>query len=222
MKRILKRFIQVVIQVILFAILLFASSGQIAWHWAWIYICTYILIIIINAFVLPADLIEERGKSKKNVKKWDKIIMTLNIFPALGIMLVAGLDYRFIWSPALSDWIHVSALILMILGHAFFSWSMVSNHFFSTAVRLQFDRSHRVATSGPYKYVRHPGYAGFIVLNLVTPLILGSLWALIPAAILTILFLIRTVLEDRTLRNELDGYKEYAQKVPYRLIPGIW
>ena len=126
MKRILKRFIQVVVQVILFAILLFASSGQIAWHWAWIYICTYILIIIINAFVLPADLIEERGKSKKNVKKWDKIIMPLNIFPALGIMLVAGLDYRFIWSPALSDWIHVSALILMILGHAFFSWSMVS------------------------------------------------------------------------------------------------
>ncbi|MBE3086692.1 MAG: isoprenylcysteine carboxylmethyltransferase family protein, partial [Bacteroidetes bacterium] len=84
------------------------------------------------------------------------------------------------------------------------------------------DRSHQVATSGPYKYVRHPGYVGFIVLNLATPLILGSIWALIPAAILSILFIIRTSLEDRTLRNELEGYKEYAQKVQYRLIPGIW
>ena len=221
-KKVLKRFMQVVLQVVLFAILLFVSSGQIAWLWAWIYLCTYVLIIIINAFILPADLIEERGKSKENVKKWDKVIMTLNIFPALGILVVAGLDYRFSWSPAISDWINVSALILMLLGHAFFSWSMISNHFFSTAVRLQFDRSHQVATSGPYKYVRHPGYVGFIILNLATPLILGSLWALIPGAIITILFIIRTALEDSTLRNELEGYKEYAQKVPYRLIPGVW
>ena len=222
MKKVLKRFVQVILQVVLFAILLFVSSGQIAWLWAWIYLCTYVLIIIINAFILPADLIEERGKTKENVKKWDKVIMTLNIFPALGILVVAGLDYRFSWSPVISDWINVSALILMLLGHALFSWSMISNHFFSTAVRLQFDRSHQVATSGPYKYVRHPGYVGFIILNLATPLILGSLWALIPGAILTVLFLIRTVLEDKTLRNELEGYKEYAQKVPYRLIPEIW
>jgi protein-S-isoprenylcysteine O-methyltransferase Ste14 len=222
MKKVLKRFMQVVLQVVLFAILLFVSSGQIAWIWAWIYLCTYVLIIIINAFILPADLIEERGKSKENVKKWDKIIMILNIFPALGILVVAGLDYRFSWSPAISDWINASALIIMLLGHAFFSWSMISNHFFSTAVRIQVDRSHQVATSGPYKYVRHPGYVGFIILNLATPLILGSLWALIPGAILTILFLIRTALEDKTLRNELEGYNEYAQKVPYRLIPGIW
>jgi protein-S-isoprenylcysteine O-methyltransferase Ste14 len=222
MKKVLKRFIQVVLQVVLFAVLLFVSSGQIAWLWAWIYLCTYVLIIIINAFILPPDLIEERGKSKENVKKWDKIIMTLNIFPALGILVVAGLDYRFSWSSDIADWIHVSALILMILGQAFFSWSMISNHFFSTAVRLQFDRSHQVATTGPYKYVRHPGYAGFIILNLATPIILGSLWALIPGALLTILFLIRTYLEDKTLRNELEGYKEYAQKVPYHLIPGIW
>jgi hypothetical protein len=109
MKKILKRFIQVVLQVVLFAILLFISSGQIAWLWAWIYLCIYVLIIIINAFILPAELIEERGKSKENVKKWDKIIMTLNIFPALGILVVAGLDYRFSWSPAISDWINISA-----------------------------------------------------------------------------------------------------------------
>jgi protein-S-isoprenylcysteine O-methyltransferase Ste14 len=222
MKKILKRFMQVVLQVVLFAVFLFVSSGQIAWLWAWIYLISYVLIIIINTFILPSDLIEERGKSKENVKKWDKVIMILNIFPALGILVVAGLDYRFSWSTAISEWLNISALIVMILGHAFFSWSMMSNHFFSTAVRLQFDRSHQVATSGPYKYIRHPGYVGFIILNLATPFILGSLWALIPAAILTILFLIRTHLEDKTLRNELEGYKEYALKVRYRLIPGIW
>ncbi|MCJ7448781.1 MAG: isoprenylcysteine carboxylmethyltransferase family protein [Bacteroidales bacterium] len=221
MKKVLKRFIQVVLQVALFAVLIFVSAGQIVWYWAWIYLCTYVLIIIINAFILPADLIEERGKTKENVKKWDRVIMTLNIFPALGMLVVAGLDYRLSWSPAIANWIHVSALILMILGHAFFSWSMISNRFFSTAVRLQYDRSHQVATSGPYKYVRHPGYVGFIVINLATPLILGSLWALIPGAIITILFIIRTALEDSTLRNELEGYKEYAQKVPYLLIPGV-
>jgi protein-S-isoprenylcysteine O-methyltransferase Ste14 len=221
-KKIFKRFLQVVLQVVLFAILLFVSSGQIEWIWAWIYLCIYVLVIIINAFILPADLIEERGKSKENVKKWDKIIMTLNIFPALGILVVAGLDYRLNWSSSIADWIHVSALFLMILGQAFFSWSMISNHFFSTAVRLQFDRSHQVATRGPYKYVRHPGYVGFIILNLATPLVLGSLWALIPATILTMLFIIRTALEDRTLINELDGYIEYSQKVRYRLIPLIW
>lgn len=126
MKKVIKRFIQVLLQVVLFAILIFVSSGQLVWHWAWIY------------------------------------------------------------------------------------------------VRLQYDRSHQVATSGPYKYVRHPGYIGFIVFNLATPLMLGSLWALIPGVIMTILFIIRTALEDSTLRNELEGYKEYALKVSYRLIPGVW
>jgi protein-S-isoprenylcysteine O-methyltransferase Ste14 len=221
-KNLLKRFIQVIMQIVLFAVLLFVSAGRLVWYWAWIYLGTYIVIITINAFILPNDLIEERGKSKENVKKWDRVIMTLNIFPALGLLVVAGLDYRFGWAPKLNSWIQVVALVLMILGNAFFTWAMLSNHFFSTAVRIQFDRSHQVATGGPYNYMRHPGYVGFIVINLATPLILGSLWALIPGAIMAVLFIIRTALEDSTLQKELEGYKEYAQKVKYRLIPGIW
>jgi protein-S-isoprenylcysteine O-methyltransferase Ste14 len=221
-KNLLKRFIQVIMQIVLFAVLLFVSAGRLVWYWAWIYLGTYIVIITINAFILPNDLIEERGKSKENVKKWDRVIMTLNIFPALGLLVVAGLDCRFGWAPKLNSWIQVVALMLMILGNAFFTWAMLSNHFFSTAVRIQFDRSHQVATGGPYNYMRHPGYVGFIVINLATPLILGSLWALIPGAIMAVLFIIRTALEDSTLQKELEGYKEYAQKVKYRLIPGIW
>ena len=221
-KNLLKRLIQVIMQIVLFAVLLFVSAGRLVWYWAWIYLGTYIVIITINAFILPKDLIEERGKSKENVKKWDRVIMTLNIFPALGLLVVAGLNCRFGWSPKMDSWIQAVALVLMILGSVFFTWAMLSNHFFSTVVRIQFDRSHQVATGGPYNYIRHPGYVGFIVINLATPLILGSLWALIPGAIMAVLFIIRTALEDSTLQKELEGYKEYAQKVKYRLIPGIW
>jgi protein-S-isoprenylcysteine O-methyltransferase Ste14 len=221
-ENIIKRILQLGFQMVLSAVLLFVSAGRITWHWAWIYLGAYIAIIIANAFVLPADLIEERGKSKENVKKWDRVIMTLNILPALGLLIVAGLDFRFGWSPKPADWIQGGSLLLMILGNALFTWAMVSNHFFSTAVRLQFDRNHQVASGGPYNYVRHPGYTGFIIINLATPLILGSLWALIPGGMVALLFIIRTALEDNTLQKELDGYREYAQKVRYRLIPGIW
>ena len=219
---VVKRLVQVLFQMVLFAVLLFVSAGQIKWTWAWIYLGTFVLIVTVNAFILPYDLIVERGKSKENVKKWDRVIMTLNIIPALGLLIVAGLDYRFSWSPMLPGWLPVVSLLIMIFANGLFTWAMISNHFFSTAVRIQFDRTHRVATSGPYKYIRHPGYVGFIVINLATPLVLGSLWALIPGIIMAILFIIRTALEDSTLREELEGYCEYAQKVRYRLIPGIW
>jgi protein-S-isoprenylcysteine O-methyltransferase Ste14 len=217
-----KRFLQVAFQIVLFAVLLFVSAGRLAWVWAWIYLGMYVLVVAVNAFVLPPDLIEERGRSKENVKPWDRLIMTLNILPALSLLIVAGLDFRLGWSFPFSAWIRVAAVAIMILGNALFTWAMISNHYFSTAVRLQLDRNHQVATGGPYRYVRHPGYVGFIVLNLATPLILGSLWALIPAAVMMVLFIVRTALEDATLRKELDGYKEYAQKVRYRLVPGIW
>jgi len=219
---IVKRLLQVLFQIVLFAVLLFVSAGRLTWTWAWIYLGTFILNVTVNAFVLPKDLIEERGKTKENVKKWDRVIMTLNIIPALGLLVVAGLDYRFGWSPMLVEWIPVVSLVVMILGNAFFTWAMISNHYFSTAVRIQIDRSHQVATGGPYNYIRHPGYVGFIIINLATPLVLGSLWALIPGAIMAVLFIIRTALEDSTLQKELEGYKEYAEKVKYRLIPGIW
>jgi protein-S-isoprenylcysteine O-methyltransferase Ste14 len=99
---------------------------------------------------------------------------------------------------------------------------MVSNKFFSTSVRIQMERDHTVASGGPYRYVRHPGYVGYIVSGFAAPLALGSLWALIPAAITLCLLVVRTALEDRTLQDELDGYREYAARVRYRLLPGVW
>ena len=99
---------------------------------------------------------------------------------------------------------------------------MISNAYFTTTVRIQDERGHQVVSSGPYRFVRHPGYSGWGLGYLVTPPLLGSLWGLIAAGSICIAFVIRTAMEDRTLQEELPGYQEYAQRVRFRLIPGIW
>ena len=221
-KNIRKRMLQVFALLIFTSAILFLSADNFKWLWGWVYIIIYLCYILINASILPEELIAERGKSKDNVKNWDKILNRINIIPGLGLIVVSGLDQRFKWTSDLSIYFHVLGLVLYFAGSILFSWSMISNHFFSTLVRIQIDRDHKVATTGPYKLVRHPGYSGFILSSFGIPLILGSLWALIPAIVTGILFTIRTILEDRTLYLELEGYKEFSEKTRYRLIPGIW
>ena len=221
-KNVLKRLIQVVFTLIIQGIILFISAWTIKWHWAWIFLSLGIIMLIINLFVIPVELMEERGKKKENVKKWDKILTSINIIPMLGIYIVSGLDYRLGWSINPSILIHITGLVFYFLGSMFFTWSMISNKYFSTMVRIQIERGHEVATSGPYKYIRHPGYVGFIVMVLATPLSLGTLYALLMSGITIILLIIRTSLEDKTLKNELEGYLEYSNKVKYKLIPFIW
>jgi protein-S-isoprenylcysteine O-methyltransferase Ste14 len=221
-KNILKRLIQVMISVILIAILLLVSAGKIDWIYAWLYIASSLLVIIINAFIFPPELISERGRKKENVEKWDKLISGLLTLPWFALYIVSGLDIRFGLSLELAAWIHITGLVIFILGNAFVSWAMISNIYFSTAVRIQYDRGHTVSSGGPYCVMRHPGYLGMIIYLLATPLALGSIWAFIPAILTVILFVIRTVFEDNTLKNKLEGYKEYAERVKYRLIPGIW
>ena len=217
-----ERMIQVVVQFLVIVAILLVTSGHVEWVWLWAYICVGICILAVNALVLPRELIAERGQPKEGTKRWDRILTTLTIFPTLGTLIVAGLDERFDWSPELSVAIHIFALVLMTLGQGLFSWAMASNKFFSTAVRIQMDRDHTVATGGPYRYVRHPGYSGYILSILATPLIFGSLWGLIPAGLTACLFIVRTVLEDRTLQEELTGYRDYTTRVRYCLVPGLW
>ncbi len=221
-KNVQKRFVQVLLIFLVTITVLFISAGRLNWFWAWLYIVISLLILIINSFSIPKEVIAERGKHKTNVKKWDKIITTLNIVPTIGIVIVSGLDFRFSWSQELPVISNILGIFFFIFGNALFTWSMISNKYFSTLVRIQFDRNHTVSTGGPYSFVRHPGYLGYNLFNLATPLILGSLWALIPAGITLILLIIRTGLEDSTLKKELNGYEEYAKKVKYRLIPRIW
>ena len=222
---IMKRLVQVIGGILIQAAILFLASGRLDWVMAWIYIGVYLVVVTINSlFILPKnpELIAERGRPKENVKAWDKALSGLAGVASLVTLVVAGLGTRFQWPPQLALTIQLAALVFLVLGYGLFSWAMVSNPFFSTLVRIQDDRGHAVASAGPYRYVRHPGYVGWIVLSLATPLMLGSLWGLIPGAISALLMVVRTALEDRTLLNELVGYPDYARRVPYRLLPGVW
>ncbi len=219
---VIRRFLQVLVILVVQLSLVFIAAGTFKLVWVFAFIACSLLILIINFIVIPLDVIKERGSKKKNVKRWDKIISGLNAVPGLGIYIVSGLDYRFEWTGPISIWIHMVGLILLLLGSMLFTWSMVSNSFFSTMVRIQDDRDHTVASEGPYKYVRHPGYVGFILMSISTPLVFGSIYALICSLMTMILMIVRTTLEDKTLKNELDGYKAYTSQVKYKLIPYVW
>jgi protein-S-isoprenylcysteine O-methyltransferase Ste14 len=140
----------------------------------------------------------------------------------LAKYILAGLDVRYGWTAQMPLTIQVIALVVSALGYALGTWAMVTNAYFSMIVRIQEDRDHAVVSDGPYRYVRHPGYTGTTTFELATPIMLGSLWALLPGVLAAALTVVRTALEDRTLQEELDGYRDYAQRVRYRLLPSIW
>jgi protein-S-isoprenylcysteine O-methyltransferase Ste14 len=217
-----KRMRQVVGQFLFILVVMLITSGRLNWVWLWAYVGVGVCLLAFNSRVVPREVAAERGQPGEGVKPWDRTLAGLGALATLGVLILSGLDERFGWSPPLGTAVHLFGLVLLVLGQLLFTWSMVSNRFFSTLVRIQTDRSHTVAAGGPYRYVRHPGYVGYIAFTLATPLIFGSLWALVPAAITGILMVIRTAMEDRTLRDELEGYKEYSQRVRYRLLPGIW
>lgn len=206
----------------LIALFLFLAAGSLNWSYAWLYIASMLSIQLVGLFFMPLDVIAERGSIKENTEAWDKLLTRLITPFFLGVYPVAGLDFRFHWSMELASGWHLSAVLIFFLGVGLVMWAMHTNRFFSTEVRIQFDRSHAVCSSGPYRWIRHPGYVGIILYYGVSPIILGSLWALIPAAVTVILLVIRTRLEDRTLQAKLPGYREYAAQVRYRLLPGIW
>jgi len=147
--------------------------------------------------------------------------LSAGVFP-FASWIVAALDLRFAWSSPKPLAVHLIGTGAMALGFALFMWAMASNAFFSEVVRIQEDRGHQVATDGPYRLVRHPGYTGAILSFLGTPLLLGSWWAFIPTVIGIGGYVLRTALEDRTLQLELEGYRAYTERVHYRLIPGMW
>ena len=217
-----KRMRQVIGQFLFIYAVLIITSGRLNWVWLWAYVGVGICLLAINARVVPREVAAERGQPGEGVKPWDRKLAGLGALATLGVLILSGLDERFGWSPPLGAAVHLFGLVLLVLGQLLFTWSMVSNPFFSTLVRIQTERGQTVATGGPYRYVRHPGYVGYITFTLATPLIFGSVWALVPAAITGILMVVRTALEDTTLLEELEGYKDYAQRVRHRLLPGIW
>lgn len=208
--------------------ILFLAAGTVDWPFAWAYLGAYLASIVVFGWLVAwrnPDLIAERmqAERKADVKRWDRpFVAAIAIVLPPAVWLVAGLDRRFGWSSDPGIGLAVVALAVAFLGSALSFWAMASNRFFSALVRIQKDRGHVVVTGGPYAAVRHPGYVGAIATNLATPVVLGSVWALAIGAVIVVLFVVRTALEDRTLQRELDGYADYARRVRWRLLPGVW
>lgn len=207
--------------------ILFLSAGTWRWGWGWLFMIVLTLFLVAHPLILiptRPDLLVERQKGTlaSGVKNWDKWLTSLAGGGMILIWIVAGLDLRFGWTPSFPLIAHLLGLAGVTLGYTLFLWAMFANPFFSEGVRIQTERDHIPATSGPYRFVRHPGYSGVILSHLAMPLLLGSPWGLLPAAGVVVLFLIRTHLEDQMLLAELAGYDQYARQTPYRLIPGIW
>jgi protein-S-isoprenylcysteine O-methyltransferase Ste14 len=222
-----RRLLQIGFVVLFQALLLFVAAGTLKWFSAWVYLLLYVLYIAMNGLILfprkeSREMIEERSQIKEGSKAWDKRIGAVTAVLGPAILLVAGLDFRLGWAGGINPWSQAAAYCILALSYALFGWAMVSNRFFSMVVRIQKERGHSVETGGPYAVVRHPGYASLLLSYLSIPPALGSLWAYLPAAGLVVTLVVRTALEDRTLQDELQGYKDYSGRVQYRLIPGVW
>lgn len=225
---ILKWITQSALGLVGFGLILFLCAGSLSWVWGWVLLGVLAAFLAAHPLILipinPALLAErEQGLYDPRVKSWDRWITMLaaGVFP-LAAWVVAGLDVRFNWAGSLSLAVHLCGLLVMVLGYALFLWAMASNAFFAEGVRIQEERGHTVAKGGPYRIVRHPGYAGAILSFLAMPFLLGSLWAFIPSLVGALLYVLRTYLEDRTLMEELPGYTAYAQQTRSRLLPGLW
>jgi len=223
-----RQWIRLVVFYLLIPLVLFLCAGDFGWWQAWLYSMLILAAGIggrIWAEQRHPGLTAERQNiaTLQNAKAWDKVLAPLMaVSVGLPMVTVAGLDHRFNWSSRFPLWLSAIGFILIAFGYAFASSAVAENRFFSGVVRIQTDRGHVLCDTGPYRFVRHPGYAGNLLPLFGIVLALGSLWTLIPAAVATIITVIRTVLEDHTLQEELPGYREYAQRVRYRLIPGIY
>lgn len=219
--------VQLLVVLILFPLLPIIISGDWGWWQGWVYFALTVLSFILSRLIVRRvhpDLIRERARfmDAKDTKPWDKVLAPMLAFGQLFVAVVAGVDHLYRWTASFPVWVHIAAIVVMALGYTFSSWALVVNRFFSGTVRIQTERGHHVVTDGPYRFVRHPGYAGGLLGFVMIPLLLDSLWAFIPAAFLTGTLFVRTALEDATLQKELPGYAEYAQRTHYRLIPGVW
>jgi len=201
----------------------FIGAGRIDYWQGWVFNGLNIIFILLSYFLLPPELIQERLKPGEGMKRWDKIFLIVYVPVFLAILIISVLDGgRFTWEPRIPIFIIIIGIVMYTIGQIITLWAKKVNKFFSSVVRIQKDRRQTVCKSGPYQYVRHPGYFGGILFITATPLVLGSFWGLIPAVIAVFLLVIRTYLEDETLQRELEGYMEYTNEVRYRLLPGIW
>lgn len=208
----------------LMCVLLFWPAGRLHWVMGWIYVASLALVGGVTAGLVDPSLLAERmNRRHADQKSWDKVLFGVyGLLQGLVVPVTAAFDLRFNLQPEIPAWLVILAGVVYALGWALNLWAMRVNSFFAEVVRLQTDRGQVVVTGGPYRWVRHPGYLGGILLLAMTPLLLQSFWACIPGAIGAGILVVRTALEDRVLQEELQGYCQYVEQTPFRLIPGVW
>lgn len=224
-----KLWLSFVVRMSLFAVALMWPAGTWRWWEAWV------VVVLWTAFAATAlaylskndpELLQERKKLvpiEKNQKLWDKVLMGLFVISGFTLYLIPGFDVvRYGWSEALPIWLEIAAMIAHLPCFLLIIWVMKENTYLSQVVKIDKQRGHQVITTGPYAIVRHPMYTAVIPLAFALPVALGSSAGLLPAAALTVLLIVRTYYEDKTLHEELEGYTDYARQTPYRLIPGVW
>lgn len=226
-KGIVKTVIQLLVFVILVPLLPLLVSRHWDWWEAWVFALVCIGGFFASRFIVARrwpDLIAERARftDHKDTKPWDRILAPLVGLGGALVPLAAGLEALAGGTVVFSLPLKIFALALITGGYAFGTWALYENRFFSGVVRIQSDRSQQVVSHGPYRFIRHPGYAGALLTYFATPILLESPWAFVPAVFFAIVLVLRTFLEDNTLQQELEGYREYAGRVRYRLVPGVW
>ena len=210
---------------LVFFSILFISAGRLDYWQGWIYVIIGLIMFSLNYTVLRIDfrLLEERSKPGEGTKKWDKLILGISFIITISMYIIAGLDSgRYQWSPDFHWSIYLIGIFLTISGQLLYLIAQKQNKSFFSTVRVQTEREHAVCESGLYKIVRHPAYLASIIQSIGFPLLIGSLWSIIPISLLIILLIIRTYLEDKTLIDELKGYLEYSHKTRYKIIPYVW
>jgi protein-S-isoprenylcysteine O-methyltransferase Ste14 len=220
-------FVLTILLVVVFPFLPLLISKHWDWWEAWAYAITTIIGFVLSRVIAAQrhpDIIAERAGflQHENTKPWDKRLASMGMVGGSLVPVVAALDALYVWSPLFSLPVKIALLVLILAGYALGSYAFIENAFFSAEVRIQADRGHQVVFSGPYRWIRHPGYASSLLTTLVTPLFLDSAWAILPAVFSIIILVIRTNMEDKALWNELEGYQDYAKRVRYRLFPGVW
>ncbi len=226
-KSVVRIAVMLLLVMVFFPLLPMIISGRWDWWQAWVMFALFVLSFIVSRAIAARktpDILKERADyaTQGNTQAWDKWLSPIMAFGSVFILLAAGLDDRFNWSPDLALGWELLGLALILIGYIFGSYAFVENAFFSGTVRLQPERGQTVVKSGPYGWVRHPGYLGSLIASIGMPLLLDSLWAFVPVLIFGFFYVLRTRLEDRFLRENLAGYSAYVREVRYRLFPGIW
>lgn len=211
--------------VIMEFLFLFGTAGTLYWVRGWIFVCyrfSYQIFYILVLMILNPQLLNERGKfNLKETKRYDKYFVISYFILGPSMVIIAGFDYRFQWSSIPFIAVYPS-IVIIIITSVIAIWAIVSNSHFILTTRNDTLDTQRVCTTGPYKFIRHPGYFSMILQWFSYPLILGSLFSLIPALFYISFIFIRTYYEDLTLKKELEGYEEYSKITKYRLLPYLW